>query len=392
MTEGSGGMRRVEDAPVAGKTVLVRVDFNVPLKGTTIQDDARIRGAVPTLELLLARGAKVALITHLGQPDGVTDDLRVDAIAVRLAEILGRPVRKLDDCVGEDVRKAIAAGQSGDVFLLENVRFHRGEEDNAPEFASALAALGDVYVDDAFGTLHRAHASTVGVAERLPAYAGLLVQREVDVLARLLTHPERPYVAVVGGKKAESKLGALAQLVTRVDAVLIGGGVAATYLEALQPSARVDDLVRTIRRIDATARERGASVVLPRDVVAAPSLAAAAQARVVDVREVPSGWSGFDIGPATVREFSDWIAKARSIVWAGPMGAFEVPPFDNGTRAIGEAVGRSAAYSVIGGGETGEAMASMGLAEHVSFISTGGGACLAFLEGKSLPALVALGG
>jgi len=385
-------MRRVEDAHVAGKTVLVRVDFNVPMRGTTIQDDARIRGAVPTIQLLLARGAKVVLLTHLGQPDGVDEDLRVGPIAVRLAEVLRRPVRKLDDCIGDGVRRAIAAGQGGDVFLLENVRFHRGEEENAADFAGALAALGDVYVDDAFGTLHRAHASTVGVAERLPAYAGLLVQREVDTLSRLLTNPERPYVAVVGGKKAESKLGALAELVTHVDAVLIGGGVAFTYLEALQSSARDDDLVRKIRRIDAAARKRGAAVVLPSDAVVAPSLSAAAQAVVANVREMPSGWSGFDIGPATVREFAAWLTKARSIVWAGPMGAFEVAPFDKGTRAIGEAVGRSGAYSVIGGGETGEAIASMGLAERVSFISTGGGACLAFLEGKSLPALVALGG
>ncbi|MEW5826849.1 MAG: phosphoglycerate kinase [Candidatus Bipolaricaulota bacterium] len=387
-----GRMRRVGDADVAGKTVLVRVDFNVPIRGTDIQDDARIRAAVPTIDLLAGRGARVVLLTHLGQPDGkVVESLRVDPLGARLSELLGRAVRKLDDCVGDGVEKAIAAGAPGDVFLLENVRFHRGEEENAPEFAAALSALGDLYVNDAFGALHRAHATMVGLAERLPAFAGLLVEAEIDVLSRLLEAPERPYLAIVGGKKAESKLGALSQLASRVDAVLIGGGVAATFRAALRPDAEETELVKRLRQVDAEARRSGTAIVLPRDAVVAPDLRSPEKAVVADVAEVPAGWTGFDIGPATVREFEAWIAKARSIVWAGPMGAFEVPPFDAGTRGVAEAVARSSSFSVIGGGETGEALAAMGLADRVSFISTGGGACLAYLEGKRLPALAALG-
>ncbi len=388
-------IRRVQDADVAGKRVLVRVDYNVPMEGTTIKDDSRIRASLPTLDLLRKRGAVVILATHLGRPDGVaTPELRLDPIGKHLATLVARPVTKLDDCVGDGVLRAVRAAEAGDLVLLENVRFHREEEENNPAFSDALAALADVYVDDAFGTAHRAHASTVGVAERRPAYAGLLVQQEVDMLSRLLYDPERPYVAIVGGKKASDKLGVLRDLVSRVDAILIGGGVAFTFLAALGADvgdSRVDrDLFADIEAIARLAAERGTEIVLPVDAVLAPSLTTSAGATVGDAAKIGRGLCGFDIGPKTVARFAEIIARARSIVWAGPMGAFETPAFSAGTRGVAEAVASSGAFSVIGGGETGEAIEEMGLSDRVSFVSTGGGACLSYLRGKTLPALAVL--
>jgi len=386
------GLRRMQDAEVLGRTVVVRADYNVPMKGGVIQDDARIRASLPTLRNLLDRGAVVVVLTHLGRPDGaVVESLRLDSIGRRLRELLGRPVRKLDDCVGPDVIRAIRAGKAGDVFLLENLRFHAEEEANDPTFSDALAELGDLYVDDAFGTLHRAHASTVGIAERRPAYAGLLVEKEIEALSRVLHDPARPYVAIVGGKKAADKLGALRDLVNRADGVLVGGGVAFTFLAAsgaaVGASAVDRNLFEDIRGIVRSAEERGTEIVLPEDVVAATSLAADAETRVCPVDHIPEGWIGFDIGPQTVRSFEKRIRTAKTVVWAGPMGAFEFGPFLAGTRSVAEAVAASSAYSVIGGGETGEAIARLGLESRVSFVSTGGGACLAYLRGKPLPAL-----
>lgn len=387
-------MRRVQDADVRGKRVLVRVDYNVPMDGGVIKDDGRVRASLPTLEHLLERGAAIVLVTHLGRPEGVpVPEWRLDGLAQRLQTLLGRSVRKLDDCVGDDVLRAVQASLPGDIVLLENVRFHREEEENAPAFADALAAVADVFVNDAFGTAHRAHASTVGVAQRLPAYAGLLVQQEVDSLSRLLHDPERPYVAIVGGKKASDKLGVLRDLVPRVNAILVGGGVAFTFLAALGAEvgdSRVDrELFADIQAISKLAAERGTDIVLPVDAVLAPSISAAAVV-VGDAARIPAGLSGFDIGPKTVARFAEVIAGARSIAWAGPMGAFETPAFSRGTRAVAEAVAAACAFSVIGGGETAEAVEEMGLSRRIGFISTGGGACLAYLRGKTLPALAAL--
>jgi len=387
-------IRRIQDADVAGKTVLVRVDYNVPMDGRVVKDDARIRASVPTVNLLLERRAKVVLVTHLGRPDGVAvPELRVDPLAERLAKWVGRPVHKLDESVGDDVVKAVNAAKPGDIILLENVRFHAEEEQNAPAFSDALARVADIYVDDAFGTSHRAHASTVGVAERLPAYAGLLVQQEVDMLSRLLNEPARPYVAIVGGKKATDKLGVLRDLVPRVDSVLIGGGVAFTVLAATGAdvgASRVEkDLFDDLREILRLAKERGTEIVLPLDAVAAASLTAS-ETQIVDAGRIPPGLSGFDIGPKSVARFTEVIRQARSLAWAGPMGAFETPAFAAGTRGVAQAVAASSAYSVIGGGETGEAVEEMGLSDRISFVSTGGGACLAFLRGKTLPALAVL--
>ena len=387
-------LRGVARADVEGKTVLVRVDYNVPLSGGRVTDDARLRASLPTLQHLLEHGAKVVLISHLGRPEGrVVEDLRLAPVAACLADLLGRPVRQLEDCVGPLVFDAVEGGSPGDVFLLENVRFHRDETTNESRFARELARLGDVYVNDAFAAVHRAHASTVGIADHLPSYAGFLMEREIAALSRL-EEPERPYLAIVGGKKARSKLGALRGLVPRVDEILIGGGVALTFLRALGADVGdsiVDEgLLDEIREVQAAAEREKAMIRLPEDVVIGVDLSPDGETRACDARAIPAGWQGLDIGPKTVEQFSDRILAAETVVWTGPLGAFEVEAFSAGTRGIGEAVAESDAYSVIGGGETGEAAVRFGFVDRVSYVSTRGGACLAFLRGKHLPALEAL--
>ena len=388
-------IRKFQDAGFQGKTVLVRVDYNVPLKDGTIGDDERIRASIPTIRTLLDGGAKVVLVTHLGRPEGdVVPSLRLEPVAERLQELLERPVRKLDDCVGPQVHDAVTDAQAGDVILLENVRFHRSETTNEPGFARELASLADLYVNDAFATLHRAHASTVGVADHLPAYAGFLMQREIEMLSKLLEEPQRPYVAVIGGKKARSKLGALRDLTKSVDEILIGGGVAYTFLKALGAavgnSIVDEELLEEVSEIVRLAEERDVNIKLPIDAIAATSVDAEAETKTVDARSIPEGWMGLDIGPKTVEAFSERIGGAQTVVWTGPMGAFELDAFASGTLGIATALSASEAYSVIGGGETGEAVARLGFADRVSYVSTGGGACLALLRGKSLPALDAL--
>jgi len=388
-----GGLRRVQDAAVGGKTVLVRVDYNVPLRNGDVADDARIVASLPTVTLLLDRGAKVVLASHLGDPEGkVVSELRLDPVAARVQTLLGKPVRKLDDCIGEEVRHEIAAGAAGDVFLLENLRFHTGESANETAFARELASLADLYVNDAFAAIHRAHASTAGVPLFLPAYAGLLVQKEIEALSHLTDTPEHPYLAIVGGAKAKSKLGALRDLLPRVDALLLGGGTAFTFLRVREGNAAgvEPDLAREIHDLIRAAGEKGVRIVLPEDAVIAKEKGATAETEVCPATAIPSGWLALDIGPRSVELFRDEIGKAKTIVWTGPVGVFELAPFAAGTRAIAEALGASGAYTVVGGGETGEAIVAMGQADAVSFISTGGGACLALLRGKALPALEAL--
>ncbi len=389
------GLRKVQEADVVGKTVLVRVDYNVPLKDGEVTDDARIEASLPTLRYLLERETKLVLMSHLGRPEGkVVPELRLDPVAKRLESIIGRPVKKLNDCVGPEVENEISSGATGDIFLLENLRFHPEETTNEPSFARSLAALGDLYVNDAFATLHRAHASTVGVPDHLPAYAGMLVQREIEALSRLTDNPTRPYIAIIGGKKARSKLGALRDLLDKVDEILIGGGVAFTFLRAegkdVGNSIVDDDLLDTIKELIRAAEEMEVKIVLPRDVVIAKELSETAEIKTVSADEIPDGWMGLDIGPESIELFREEINKAQTIVWAGPMGAFEFSPFAAGTRAIGEALASSAAFTVVGGGETGEAVKKLGVADGISYISTGGGACLAILRGKKLPALEAL--
>ncbi len=389
------GLRKVQEADVAGKTVLVRVDYNVPLKGSEVADDARIEASLPTLRYLLEKGTKLVLMSHLGRPEGkVVPELRLDPVAERLASLIGRPVHKLDDCVGKEVADAISSGTEGDIFLLENLRFHPEETTNEPMFARSLAALGELYVNDAFATLHRAHASTVGVPDHLPAYAGMLVQREIEALSRLTDNPARPYIAIIGGKKARSKLGALRDLLDKVDEILIGGGVAFTFLRAagaeVGNSIVDEDLLDEIRELIQAAYDMGVKIVLPRDVVIAKEISEEAETETARADKIPEGWIGLDIGPESIELFRQEIAKAKTIVWAGPMGAFELAPFAAGTRAIGEALSAADAFTVVGGGETGEAVKKLGVADGISYISTGGGACLAILRGKRLPALEAL--
>lgn len=388
-------LRKIQDADVTKKTVLVRVDYNVPLKNGVVLDDRRIQASIPTIQWLLDHNAKVVLISHLGRPEGkVVEELRLDPVAVSLESILGRSVLKLNDCSGELVAQTVAEAKSGDVLLLENVRFRREETINEPAFTHEMANLGELFVNDAFATMHRAHASTVGIADHLPSYAGFLVQAEIDAIGPLISSPQRPYVAAVGGRKAQSKLGPLHDLATKVDEILIGGGVAMTFLHAtgIDVGASVVDHkvleeVSVIRRIVEETKTR---LLLPVDVVAARELSDESETVVCSIHEIPAGWHAFDIGPETIRLFSERVIQAKMFVWTGPMGAYEYEAFSNGTKQLGEAVAQSLAYSVIGGGETGEAMERFGVSEHASYISTGGGACLALLRGKTMPALEAL--
>jgi phosphoglycerate kinase len=386
--------KTVRDVDVRGKRVFVRVDFNVPLDHGRITDDQRIRAALPTIRYLLDHGAMVILASHLGRPKGPDDTLRMDPVAARLGELLGRPVKKLDDCVGPVVEDQIFAMHPGDVVLLENLRFHRDEEANDPAFAHALARLADVYVNDAFGTAHRAHASTAGIAQYLPAVAGLLMERELAFLGKVLDQPARPLVVILGGKKVEDKIGVIRNLLRLANTMLIGGGMCYTFLAAAGASigaslleAEKLDLARDLLR---EAEERRVTLVLPLDVVAAQRVEAGAPARIVDARAIPDGWIGLDIGPRTVAAMSAPIAGAATILWNGPMGVFEIPDFAQGTRAIAKAVAESCGESIVGGGDTAAAVEQFGLADKITFVSTGGGASLEFMEGKVLPGVAAL--
>ena len=386
--------RSVEAAEVDGRRVLARVDFNVPLDGGRVTDDTRIRAALPTIRHLVDRGARVVLVSHLGRPKGQADPAyRMAPVGRRLSELLGRDVDTLEEVVGPAVERAVGAVGPGDVVLLENVRFEPGEEQNDPEFAARLARLGDLFVNDAFGAAHRAHASTVGVAKVLPAYAGFLLRREVDVLSRLREAPERPFVAILGGAKVSDKLGVVAGLRDRVDALLIGGSMANTLLLAdgieVGASLAERDRVEDARRSIDDARARGVALLLPSDVVVAESLDAG-EGRVVAVDAVPPEASIFDIGPKTVARFGAEIAAARTVFWNGPMGVFEWTPFAAGTRGVAAAVAATAAFSVVGGGDSVAAIEQLGLADGVDHISTGGGASLELLEGRELPGIAAI--
>ena len=387
----------VRDIAVPRRRVFVRVDFNVPIDRATrtVSDDTRIRAALPTIRFLLEREAKVILASHLGRPDGrVVEELRMDPVAARLSELLGRPVQKVNDCVGPEVENAVERMRPGDVLLLENLRFHSEEEANDPGFAEALARLADVYVNDAFGTAHRAHASTVGITRYLPAVAGFLMEKEIDALSRLLENPERPFDAIIGGAKVSTKIGVLRNLIHRVDALMLGGGMANTFLKAsgypVGESLVEDDQLDTARSLIEEARRAGVELRLPVDVVIADRFAADAQARTVSINEVPEGWRIMDIGPRTVEEFRQELADARTVVWNGPMGVFEFPQFAGGTRAIAETLAGLNAVTVVGGGESVQAVEQMGVADRITHVSTGGGATLEFLEGRTLPGVAAL--
>ncbi|PYM58742.1 MAG: phosphoglycerate kinase [Candidatus Rokuibacteriota bacterium] len=386
----------VDRVELAGKRVFLRVDFNVPLEDGRVAEDTRIRAALPTIELCLKAGAAVLLASHLGRPKGTPDPhYSLRPVAIKLEELLGRPVPLLPDCVGPEVEAAAAALKPGEVVLLENLRFHAEEEANDPGFARRLASLADVYVNDAFAAAHRAHASTEGIARILhPAAAGLLMARELEALGRIFESPERPFMAVLGGAKVSDKLGLVEHLLARVDAVLIGGGMAYTFLVALGHgvgrSLLEPDRVEAARAILGRARALGVRVRLPVDLVVAPGPDSVAGIRVASVREMPRDLMGLDIGPVTVAQFAATLASARTIVWNGPLGVFEKAPFSAGTLGTARAVASSAAFSVIGGGDTIAAVHQAGVAERIGYISTAGGAFLEFLEGRTLPGVAAL--
>jgi len=384
--------KTVRDIAVKGKRVLVRVDFNVPLENGKVADDTRIRAALPTIRYLLEQGAAVILMSHLGRPKGkVQDELRLDPVARRLSQLLGRDVGKLDDCVGPEVLRAAKSLEPGQVLLLENLRFHPEEEQNDPDFARQLASLADVYVNDAFGTAHRAHASTAGVAAHLPAVAGLLLERELEVLGTVLAHPARPFVAILGGAKVSSKIGVIRSLLTKVDLLLVGGGMANTFLKAqghdVGESLAEDDRLVMAREI---LEQAGEKLVLPVDVVVADAFADDANVQIVGVDQVPAGWRILDIGPRTVSLFDEKLASAATVVWNGPMGVFEFPRFAAGTIALASSLASSEATTIVGGGDSIAALQQAGLADKMTHVSTGGGASLEFLEGNVLPGVAAL--
>lgn len=386
--------RSMTSADVRGKRVLCRVDFNVPLDGDRITDDTRIRSALPTIEWLRDHGARVVLCSHLGRPKGqVKNEFRLRPAGERLSDLIGAPVRIIPTAIGEEAEEAVASLNDGDIALLENLRFDPREEKNDPEFAQALARLGDIYVNDAFGAAHRAHASTAGVADYLPAYLGLLMQKEVDALGKLLTTPERPFAAIIGGAKVSDKIAVLQNLVSKVDTLLIGGGMANTFLLArgkeVGTSLVEKDQTDTAIWIIEEASRRGVTMMLPTDVIIAGDIKAS-DGTAVPVDEIPDSMAIFDIGPQTAKAYADAIASHKTTLWNGPLGVTESAAFANGTKTVAEAVASADGYTVIGGGDSVAAIEQLGYSDRIDHISTGGGASLEFLEGKTLPGIAAI--
>ncbi|WP_282938936.1 phosphoglycerate kinase [Paenibacillus sp. RC67] len=387
--------KSVRDVEVKGKRVFVRVDFNVPMENGQITDDTRIRETVPTIQYLAERGAKVILASHMGRPKGqVVEELRLTPAAVRLAELLGKPVAKADEAIGDAVKAQVAALNEGDVLLLENVRFYAGEEKNDAELAKSFAELADLYVNDAFGAAHRAHASTEGIAHHLPAVSGLLMEKELDVLGKALNNPERPFTAIVGGAKVKDKIDVIENLLNIADNIIIGGGLSYTFLKAqgleigksLVDNDKLDLALSFINK----AKEKGVNFLLPEDIIVTDDFSPTANTRQVSINEIPADWEGIDIGPKTREKYAKTIAESKLIVWNGPMGVFEIEPFSHGTRAVAEACANTAGYTVIGGGDSAAAVEKFHLGDKMDHISTGGGASLEFMEGKALPGVVAL--
>jgi phosphoglycerate kinase len=387
--------KSVRDVEVAGQRVFVRVDFNVPLENGSITDDTRIRETLPTIQYLIERGAKVILASHLGRPKGeFVEDLRLTPAAARLSELLGKPVVKANEAVGAAVQAQVDALADGDVLLLENVRFYAGEEKNDPALAKQFAALADLYVNDAFGAAHRAHASTEGIARLLPAVSGLLMEKELAVLGKALFNPDRPFTAIVGGAKVKDKIDVINKLLEIADNVIIGGGLSYTFLKAqgneigksLVDNEKLDVALGFIEK----AKEKGVTFLLPVDIVVADKFGADANTQIVGVDGIPADWEGIDIGPKTREIYADAIKSSKLVVWNGPMGVFEIEPFSHGTRAVALACAETSGYTIIGGGDSAAAVEKFALGEKMDHISTGGGASLEFMEGKALPGVVAL--
>jgi len=387
--------KSVEDVDVKNKCVLVRVDFNVPLADGVISDDTRIKAALPTIKYLIDNNAKTILVSHLGRPKGqVKAELKMDPVAKRLGELLNKEVLKIDVCVGDAAKKAVEDMQLGDVLLLENVRFYPEETKNDPEFAKKLAELADLFVNDAFGTAHRAHASTVGVAKYLPAVAGFLMKKEIEMLSKVLFDPVRPFVATLGGAKVSDKIGVINNLLDKVDCLIIGGGMANTFLKAngikVANSLVEEDKLELARELQEKAKEKGVKLLLPLDAVVAPSIKATGGIGEVPVDQVPGDCMILDIGTKTAELFAKEVKTAGTVVWNGPMGVFEKEAFAKGTEALARALADSKAISVVGGGDTAAAIKKLGVTDKITHVSTGGGASLEFLEGKELPGIAVL--
>ncbi|MBW4600842.1 MAG: phosphoglycerate kinase [Calothrix sp. FI2-JRJ7] len=384
---------------LSGKRAFVRVDFNVPLDDAgNITDDTRIRAALPTIQDLAGKGAKVILASHFGRPKGVDDKLRLTPVAARLSELLGQEVVKCDDCIGDEVGAKVGSLQNGQVLLLENVRFYKEEEKNDSEFAQKLASNADLYVNDAFGTAHRAHASTEGVTKYLsPSVAGYLIEKELQYLENAIANPQRPLAAIIGGSKVSSKIGVIESLLEKCDKLIIGGGMIFTFYKArglnVGSSLVEDDKIELARSLEAKAKEKGVTFLLPTDVVVADKFDKDANSQTVSVENIPDGWMGLDIGPDSVKVFQEALADCKTVIWNGPMGVFEFDKFAVGTEAIAHTladISKNGAITIIGGGDSVAAVEKVGLADQMSHISTGGGASLELLEGKVLPGIAAL--
>ncbi|PFZ70838.1 phosphoglycerate kinase [Bacillus toyonensis] len=388
--------KSIRDVDLKGKRVFCRVDFNVPMKEGKITDETRIRAALPTIQYLVEQGAKVILASHLGRPKGqVVEELRLTPVAARLGELLGKDVKKADEAFGPVAQEMVAAMNEGDVLVLENVRFYAGEEKNDAELAKEFAALADIFVNDAFGAAHRAHASTAGIADYLPAVSGLLMEKELDVLGKALSNPERPFTAIIGGAKVKDKIGVIRHLLDKVDNLIIGGGLAYTFVKALGHEIGLslceDDKIELAKEFMQLAKEKGVNFYMPVDVVITEEFSETATTQIVGIDSIPSTWEGVDIGPKTREIYADVIKNSKLVVWNGPMGVFEMTPFAEGTKAVGQALADAEdTYSVIGGGDSAAAVEKFGMADKMSHISTGGGASLEFMEGKELPGVVCL--
>ena len=385
--------KTIEDIVVTGKKVLVRCDFNVPLDDNkNITDENRLVGALPTIKYLSENGAKVILCSHLGRPKGEFNmKYSLAPVASRLSELLGKQVKMAEDVIGESAKATVASLNDGDICLLENVRFHKEEEKNDPEFAKQLASLAEIYVNDAFGTAHRAHASTAGVADYLPAVCGYLIGKEIDVMGKALSNPARPFVAILGGAKVSDKIGVIENLLDKVDSLIIGGGMAYTFLKSqgyeVGKSICEMDKLDLARELMAKAQAKGVELLLPVETVVAKEFSNDAESMIVSSTAIPADYEGLDIGPKTVELFSNAISKAKTVIWNGPMGVFEMPKFAVGTKAIAKAVAEADAVTIIGGGDSAAAVQQLGYADKMTHISTGGGASLEYLEGKVLPGI-----
>lgn len=385
----------MNDVDVKGKRVFVRVDFNTPMEDGKITDETRIRAAIPTIKQLVDGGAKVILASHLGRPKGeVKEDMRLTAVGERLAALMGQSVTKLDESIGEAVESVIADMKDGDIVLLENVRFHAGEEKNDPALAASFAKLADLYVNDAFGTAHRAHASTEGVAKLLPAVSGLLMEKELDVLGKALSNPERPFTAIIGGAKVKDKIGVIENLLDTVDHLIIGGGLSFTFIKAqghdIGKSLLEEDKIELAKSFIEKAKEKGVKLHMPIDAVVASEFSNDAETKVVDVESIPADWMGLDIGPKTAQKYAEVIKASKLIIWNGPMGVFEMDKFANGTKTVAESMAETEGYTIIGGGDSAAAVEKFQVANKMNHISTGGGASLELMEGKELPGIAAL--